>query len=125
MSLITVMRSKLHMATVTDVNQNYEGSIGIYSGLAGLAGFYANEQLHVLNMENGKRVITYLIPSEKPDEVCVNGAAAKFFEFGDRIIVIAYATIDFRFLTEFTSTTLVLGNKNQIVKTKETRCYEL
>ena len=91
--LITVLKSKIDGAVVTDANINYEGSITIDDELLTRAFIRPGEQVHVLDVTNGKRFVTYTISGSK-NEICVNGAAAKLVEVGDKLIIIAYGIID-------------------------------
>ena len=88
-----MMKSKIHRATVTDANLNYVGSITIDSRLLELADILENEQVHVVDIDNGARFETYAIPGS-PGDMCLNGAAARLVHPGDRIIVISYADYD-------------------------------
>ncbi len=92
---ITVFRSKIHRATVTDANLNYEGSITIDSELMKLADLVPYEQVAVANINNGERFETYVIPGKaNSGEIVINGAAARKAAVGDLVIIIAYAQID-------------------------------
>jgi aspartate 1-decarboxylase len=84
-----VLKSKLFNLTITDAEIAYEGSIAIDKTLLRKARIQQYEQVHVLDVTNGARFITYAIKGE-PGEVCINGAAAKLVEVGDEIIVLAY-----------------------------------
>ena len=88
-----MMKSKIHRATVTDANLNYVGSITIDTRLLELADILENEQVHVVDIDNGARFETYAIPGG-PGDMCLNGAAARLVHPGDRIIVISYADYD-------------------------------
>lgn len=85
-----MMKSKVHRATVTDANLHYVGSITLDTTLMGLADIREHEQVHVLDIDNGARFETYAIPGG-PGDVCLNGAAARLVQPGDRVIVITYA----------------------------------
>jgi len=85
-----MMKSKIHRATVTDANLHYVGSITLDTDLMRRADIGAHEQVHVLDIDNGARFETYAIPGG-PGEVCLNGAAARLVQPGDRVIVITYA----------------------------------
>mgnify|MGYP001190417496 CR=1 FL=1 len=85
-----MMKSKVHRATVTDANLHYVGSITLDTTLMELADIRENEQVHVLDIDNGARFETYAIPGG-PGDVCLNGAAARLVAPGDRVIVITYA----------------------------------
>lgn len=84
-----MMKSKIHRATVTAASVDYEGSITIDSELMAAADIFAYEQVHVLDVNNGTRLVTYAIPGEA-GEICVNGAAARLVDIGDLVIIISY-----------------------------------
>jgi aspartate 1-decarboxylase len=88
-----MMKSKIHRATVTDANLNYVGSITIDRELMELADMLENEQVHVLDIDNGARFETYVIPGE-PGQICLNGAAARLVQPGDKVIIITYGDYD-------------------------------
>jgi aspartate 1-decarboxylase len=86
-----MMKSKIHRATVTDANLHYIGSITLDTELMALADIREHEQVHVLDIDNGSRFETYVIEgTEGAREVCVNGAAARLVQPGDRVIVVSY-----------------------------------
>ena len=85
-----MMKSKIHRATVTGADLHYVGSISVDPDLLALADILPNEQVAVLDIDNGARFETYAIVGE-PGEVCLNGAAARLVSPGDRVIVITYA----------------------------------
>ncbi len=85
-----MMKSKIHRATVTDANLHYVGSITLDTDLMDKADLREWEQVHVVDIDNGARLETYVIPGG-PGDVCLNGAAARLVHPGDRIIVISYA----------------------------------
>lgn len=84
-----MMKSKIHRATVTAASVEYEGSITIDSELMAAADIFAYEQVHVLDVNNGNRLVTYAIPGGA-GEICVNGAAARLVDVGDLVIIISY-----------------------------------
>jgi len=86
----TMMKSKIHRATITGADLNYVGSITIDPRLMELADLMEHEQVHVLDVDNGARFETYVIRGG-PGDVIVNGAAARLVHTGDKIIVISYA----------------------------------
>jgi aspartate 1-decarboxylase len=90
--LRTLLKSKIHRATVTDANLHYEGSVTIDSTLMVLTRIVPFEQVHIYDVDNGHRLITYAIPGP-PDSgtICINGAAAHLVHPGDLIIICAYA----------------------------------
>ena len=85
-----MMKSKIHRAIVTDANPDYMGSISLDPKLMHLADILEYEQVAVLDIDNGARFETYAIVGD-PGEVCLNGAAAKLVDRGDKVIVITYA----------------------------------
>lgn len=91
--MLIVLKSKLYNLVVNDANANYEGSITIDGCLLSKAGINEYEQVHVLDVTNGTRLITYAMRG-KEGEVCINGAATKKIDVGDTIMVLAYCTID-------------------------------
>tara|TARA_Y200000002_G_scaffold126387_1_gene103928 strand:+ start:1471 stop:1881 length:411 start_codon:yes stop_codon:yes gene_type:complete len=89
---VTMFKSKLHQMVVTEANLLYEGSITIDQDLLDQAQLLPYEKVQVLNITNGQRLDTYIIPGERGSRVCcLNGAAARLTQIGDRIIVISYA----------------------------------
>ncbi len=88
-----MMKSKIHRATVTDANLHYVGSITLDTELMALADIREHEQVHVLDIDNGARFETYAIPGG-PGDVCLNGAAARLVQPGDRVIIITYGDYD-------------------------------
>jgi aspartate 1-decarboxylase len=91
--LRTMMKSKIHRATITGADLNYIGSITLDPALMELADLMENEQVHVLDIDNGARFETYVITGG-PGDVVLNGAAARLVHPGDRVIVVSYAQYD-------------------------------
>ena len=90
-----LFKSKIHRATVTDANLNYEGSVTIDEDLMTAADLLPHERVQVVNVNNGARFETYVLPGDAgTDVVCLNGAAARLGEIGDRVIIISYAHFD-------------------------------
>lgn len=85
-----MMKSKIHRARVTDANLHYVGSITLDTRLMEQADIREWEQVHVVDIDNGARFETYVIPGGAGD-VCLNGAAARLVQPGDRVIIITYA----------------------------------
>ena len=99
---IQVLKSKLHGVTVTQAELDYIGSITIDEDLMDAANLIENEQVHVLNKNNGERVITYVLKGERGSGViCLNGPAALKVRLGDVVIVISYANMDFELAKTF------------------------
>jgi aspartate 1-decarboxylase len=90
--LVTVLKSKIHCARVTEANLNYMGSITIDEDLMDAAGMLEGEQVHIVNNNNGERFITYIIKGERGSgAICLNGAAARLVQPDDVVIIMAYA----------------------------------
>lgn len=112
---LTSLKAKIHCATVTEANLNYMGSITIDSALLAAAGIYANEKVQVVNNNNGSRLETYVIAGEpNSGVVCLNGAAARLVQPGDKVIIIAYAMMDEKEFQQFTPTVVMVDEHNAI-----------
>lgn len=93
--MIELLKSKLHMVTVTEANLNYMGSITIDEDLMDAAGLIAGEKVQVVDNNNGERFETYVIRGERGSGcICLNGAAARKVLVGDTVIIMAYAFMD-------------------------------
>lgn len=89
--LLTVLKSKIHCARVTEANLNYMGSITIDEDLMDAAGMMEGEQVHIVNNNNGERFVTYIIKGERGSgKICLNGAAARLVQPDDVVIIMAY-----------------------------------
>lgn len=89
---LSILKSKIHCAIVTEANLHYMGSITIDEELMNAAGLLPNEHVHVVNNMNGERIETYVIKGpKKSGAICLNGAAARKFHVGDEVIIMAYA----------------------------------
>ncbi len=118
-------KSKIHRATVTDANLNYEGSLTLDPILMEAAGLVPFEQVHVLNLNNGARFETYLIEGERGSgTVCVNGAAARLVQVGDPIIVLAYALVPEEELLQFEARVVFVDEKNEIVRVEVVKAIQ-
>lgn len=91
--LVRILKSKLHMARVTETRPEYEGSITLSKSLCERAGLLEGEMVLVANFENGERFETYVIITDREGVVGLNGPAAKLGEIGDRLIVMSYALV--------------------------------
>lgn len=92
--LLQILKSKLHCVTVTEANLHYMGSITIDESLMDAVGLLEGEMVHVVNNNNGERIVTYVIKGKRDSGViCLNGAAAHKFSPGDIAIIMAYATM--------------------------------
>ena len=93
--LIEVLKSKIHMVSITGANLFYIGSITIDEDLMDAANLLENEKVHVLNLNNGERLETYIIKGKRGSgEICLNGAAARKVIIGDVVIIMSYALVD-------------------------------
>ena len=114
----TVLKSKLHRARVTSALIDYEGSIEIDEDFMDIVEISTYEQVHVFNINNGQRFVTYVIPGKRDNRmISINGAAARLAHINDRIIIVAYGIINID-QEEIIPKILVLDEKNQIVDKK-------
>lgn len=112
-------KSKIHRATVTDANLYYEGSLTVDSDLLDAADILPFERVQVVNVNNGERFETYVIPGKRRSGVmCLNGAAARLGATGDEIIIITYGTYSEEELKTYKPTVILLDKKNKIVDVK-------
>ncbi|MCL2120448.1 MAG: aspartate 1-decarboxylase [Planctomycetaceae bacterium] len=114
-----LLKSKIHRATLTATDLHYEGSITIDAKLLRAADILPGEQVHVLNLNNGSRLITYAI--EGPEDsglILLNGPAARSGMPGDMIVVLTYAHVDEKELAGYRPTILTVDETNKIKGTK-------
>ena len=113
----TMLKSKIHRATVTGACIDYEGSITIDSNLLEAADILEYEQVHIYNVSNGERFLTYAITGEPgKGEICLNGAAARKVSVSDLIIICTYVSMDDADCKGFKSKNVYVDRKNQMVK---------
>ena len=112
---ITILKAKLHRATVTDANLNYEGSISIDTELCKAAGMHNYEKVDVLNVNNGARFSTYIIPGKR-GEICLNGAAARLAAKGDKVIIVTYTQLEESQADGWKPNIVLLDENNEIKK---------
>ena len=113
-----MMKSKIHRATVTDADLNYVGSITIDAELMRAADLREYEQVHVLDIDNGARFETYVIEgSPGSREICVNGAAARLVQRGDKVIIVGYGVYDEAELNDYAPAVVHVdaGNAPQVM----------
>ncbi len=114
----TMMKSKIHRATVTEANLNYVGSITIDENLMELADLFPNEKVQIVDNNNGARFETYVIAGDRGTGVmCLNGAAARLVQPGDTIIVISYAMMTNEEAKIYEPTVVVLDANNKVINT--------
>ncbi len=93
--MLTMLKCKIHRATVTEANLEYEGSIGIDSALMEMAGLLPGEQVHVLNAANGERFVTYCIEEAAGSgRIIINGPAAHLAKVRDQVVILAYVGVE-------------------------------
>ena len=113
--LLTMMKAKLHRATVTQADLDYEGSISIDQALLDASGILPHEQVDVLNITNGQRFTTYAIAAPRGSRVIgVNGAAARLVQAGDKVIVVAYGQLDASEARNYAPNVVLLDEGNRI-----------
>lgn len=112
-----MLKSKIHKALVTDRNIDYEGSTSIDRALMDRVGILPYEKIHIYDISNGQRFETYAIEAPAGSRtICVNGAAARLVEIGDRIIIVAYTSCDEEEVKSHTPRIVVVNEDNEIVK---------
>jgi len=114
---LTLMKSKLHRATVTEADLNYEGSIAIDPELLKQANMLEFERVDIYNCNNGERFSTYTIKGEA-GQICLNGAAARRALPDDEIIIVAYASMDEEEARAYKPTVVLLDRDNSIKSIK-------
>ena len=111
---IQVLKSKIHRAKITQAELHYVGSITLDEDLMDAANLIEGEKVHVLNINNGERLETYVIKGERgAGQVCINGPAARKMQVGDIVIVISYAGMDFEEAKSFKPTLCFPDNNNR------------
>ena len=112
-----MLKCKIHNATVTEANLNYVGSITIDSDLLEKCGLLEYEKVQVVNNNNGARIETYTFRGEPGSGIiCLNGAAARHFEIGDTVIIMAYAQLSQEEAKEHRPTVILVDGENNITK---------
>ena len=115
--LLTMLKAKINPATVTASHLWYDGSLTIDQDLMDAAGILPDEQVHVLNINNGERIITYAIAGERGSGViCLNGPAARSGQIGDKVTVLTYAQMTEEEARGFRKTVIRVDEQNRIQK---------
>ena len=110
-----MLYSKIHRATVTDANLNYVGSITIDEDLMKASNLKVGQKVDIVNINNGERFQTYVIKGKSGSkDMCLNGAAARKVQIGDKIIVISYASYNESELENYKPTGVLVDDKNNI-----------
>ncbi len=114
-----MLKSKLHRACVTQVELEYEGSCAIDEDLLDAADIHEYEQIHIYNIDNGERLVTYAIRAERGSgTISVNGAAAHKASQGDRVIICTYSTLSAQEQGQFSPKLVYLDEDNKITHTR-------
>lgn len=108
---INMLYSKIHRATVTEADLDYEGSISIDSRLIAKAKMQLNQKVDIYNCNNGARFSTYIIAGKK-NQICLNGAAARHVQKGDKVIIVAYASVNLTDAPKHKPTVVFVDEKN-------------
>lgn len=118
---LSMLRAKIHRATVTGADLDYEGSVSICPDLIKASGLLINERVDIYNCNNGARFSTYVIKGNK-GEICLNGAAARHVQKGDLVIICSYCGLSFEEAQEHEPAVVFVDSKNRVKeKRKEDR----
>lgn len=113
--LITLMKSKIHRATVTQADLNYVGSLTIDLDLMEAAGIIPNEMVYLSNLNNAVRIVTYALEGPRGSGIIgINGPPARQFHVGDTVIVLAYGSMTREDAAEFTPNVVFVDGQNRI-----------
>lgn len=114
---ITLLKAKIHRATVTQADLDYVGSVTIDTRLLRESGIFEYEKVQIVDINNGNRFETYTIAGEEGSGIiCLNGAAAKCVSVGDKVIIMAYANMTPQEASEHKPTVLFVDDRNSIVR---------
>jgi aspartate 1-decarboxylase len=115
--MLTMLKSKIHRATVTQANLNYVGSITIDKNLMQAANIQENEQVHIVDIDNGNRLETYVIEGEAGSGMmCLNGAAARLVQAGDKIIIMCYCQVTTEEAKSHKPDVVFVNDENEVVE---------
>ena len=113
--LLTMLKTKIHRAKVTEADLNYEGSISIDGALMERAGILPYEQVDILNINNGARFTTYAIEAPKGSgKIGINGAAARLVQKDDLVIICAYGQVEKELARNYKPTVLLMDGNNEV-----------
>lgn len=117
--LLEFLHSKIHRATVTDANLNYVGSITIDETLLKAAKMREWQKVEILDVNNGERFQTYIIKGKADSgEICLNGAAARKVQPGDKVIIVTYAQFEENEIANHQPAIVIVDDNNKIIETK-------
>ena len=115
--LVELLKAKIHLATVTRTDLHYEGSLTVDEELLEAAGMFVHEKVQVVNINTGSRIETYCIPGKRGSGViCLNGAAARSAQPGDKVIIIAYVQMEEAQARTWKPTVVFVDEKNRIAR---------
>ncbi len=115
--LLEFLYSKIHRATVTDANLNYVGSITIDETLLKAANIKEWQKVEILDVNNGERFQTYVIKGKAGSgEICLNGAAARKVQKGDKVIIVTYGQFTESEIKDFKPTIIIVDDNNKIIQ---------
>ncbi|MGN0620977.1 MAG: aspartate 1-decarboxylase [Porcipelethomonas sp.] len=122
--VLTMLKSKLHRVTVTEANLNYVGSVTIDSRLMKIAGIYEYEKVQIVDINNGNRLETYVISGEENSGViCLNGAAARCVQPGDKVIIMAYAQLTPEEAENHIPTVVIVDDENKYIEARNAETH--
>ena len=114
-----MMKSKIHGATVTEANLRYTGSITIDKNLLRASDIAPFERVQIVNLHNGSRVETYVLEGQAGSgTICMNGAAARWAEVGDKVIIISYALLAQKEIKKHRPKVIFVDEKNRVNRNK-------
>lgn len=112
----TMLKAKLHRVRVTEANLEYMGSITIDQDIMDKADILPHEKVQVVNINNGARFETYVLPGERGSKtICLNGAAARLAQVGDRVIIMSYALLNEKEITDWEPKVILFDKENNII----------
>lgn len=122
--LVSKLKGKIHRAVVTQAELDYVGSITIDEDLLEKAGIFEYEKVSIVNINNGERFETYTILGERGSGIiCLNGAAARCVQKGDKIIIMAYAQLDAKEVEDFKPSVVFVNELNKVTKVSSYEKY--
>ena len=122
--ILTMLKSKIHRATVTEANLNYVGSVTIDSHLMKLAGILEYEKVQIVDINNGNRIETYVISGEENSGIiCLNGAAARCVQTGDKVIIMAYAQMSPEETENYAPKVIIVDESNKCTEIKSNELH--
>ncbi len=114
--MLSMLKAKIHRATVTEARLDYVGSISIDEDLLKESGILEYEKVQIVNVNNGARFETYTIATKQKGMICLNGAAARLVQNKDKIIIMAYANLDEKEALNFKPKVIFVDDDNKISK---------